>query len=192
MKHEIFGISTNDDTNAFEDKFEELIDLDSELYYQSQETFKHDVDDDLYFEYKYVVEIYDMDELTGEDTGDYSVSLLLVPTFESLCKEKREGVLDCTGVDEDSVTLYDVISYGISVPLGNVSVKHNGKSMDKCEGLQEKLRAIANVFESIDGLRGFYLDRYVNRIGTTGWDLLHDYVNGKDFIKATLDRYKDE
>lgn len=39
--------------------------------------------------------------------------------------------------------------------------------------------------------RGFALDKAWNAIGSTGWDLLHDMINGDDFIKRTLNRYKE-
>jgi hypothetical protein len=38
-------------------------------------------------------------------------------------------------------------------------------------------------------MRGLYLDKAQNRLGSTGWDMLDDYINGNDFLKATLDRY---
>jgi len=39
-------------------------------------------------------------------------------------------------------------------------------------------------------MRGFYLDRAWNMIGTTGWDILKECVLGKDAIGASLDRIK--
>lgn len=189
MKHEIFGISTNDDTNAFEDVFEEVYDNDCEAYYQSKKTYQHR-EEGLNFDYKYVVEVDDIDELTGEDTGEYGITLLMVPTFKTLCEKKQKSIAeDCEDREPD---ICDCVLYGTSIVLGSENVKHDNKPMDECEVLQNKLRGIANVVECIDGLRGFYLDKYVNMIGTTGWDLLHDYINGKDFVQATFARHESE
>lgn len=44
------------------------------------------------------------------------------------------------------------------------------------------LDKIASVCGNIDSLRGFYLDKPQNRIGTSGWDMLDDYINGKSFL----------
>jgi hypothetical protein len=40
----------------------------------------------------------------------------------------------------------------------------------------------------VDSMRGFYLDRQWNQIGTNGWDVLNEMVNGKDYIQASFDR----
>lgn len=188
MKHDIFGISTNYDTNAFENVFEEVYDNDYEAYYRSKKTYQHR-EEGLNFDYKYVVNVDDIDELTGEETGEYGITLLMVPTFKSLCKKKQKSIAeDCEGREPN---ICDCGLYGTSIVLGSENVKHDNKPMDECEVLQKKLRGVANVVGCIDGLRGFYLDKYVNRIGTTGWDLLHDYINGKNFVLATLDRITD-
>jgi hypothetical protein len=39
-------------------------------------------------------------------------------------------------------------------------------------------------------MRGFYLDRPWNMLGTNGWDTLRECIDGSDAILATLDRYK--
>lgn len=38
-------------------------------------------------------------------------------------------------------------------------------------------------------LIGFELDRYVNRIGNTGWDFLSDYCEDQDLIKLAIARF---
>ena len=49
---------------------------------------------------------------------------------------------------------------------------------------------IGSIVQTIDSLRGFYLDHHINGIGTTGWDALHDFVNDVDMYKTTMDRYR--
>lgn len=56
--------------------------------------------------------------------------------------------------------------------------------------ITDKLNDIATVVDTIDAMRGFYLDKAWNRMGTTGWDSLHEMVEGKDAIFATINRYK--
>lgn len=187
MKHEIFGISTDCDNNKFEDKFDCLYDG-CGAFYESKETFHHD--DETSFDYKFCVEVIDLDEACGDDK--YGIELSLVPMFGSLNKKKQDSILSSCCIEENEVNTYDIHQYGCSVPLGFVEIDNEGVSYDKCKGVQSALAAIANVFESINGLRGFFLDKCVNGIGTTGWDLLNDYINGNDFVKATLERHKTE
>lgn len=189
MKYKIFGIETDHDVYKVDDKFE-CIDLDETLFYQSKEVFQHREDDVLNFDYKYYIEVIDWDACTGEEKGVYMVNFGIVPMFESLNDEKKSSVISCCGCEDTTPDVYDVHSYGCSVPLGNVEIEHHGMTYDECEELQTTLNGIANVFETIDRLRGFFLDRHVNRIGSTGWDLLNDYINGVNFVRATLDRYK--
>ena len=54
----------------------------------------------------------------------------------------------------------------------------------------EKVNAAASAVAFYDGTRGFALDRYQNRIGSTGWDTLNECLHGKDKIKAGLERLK--
>lgn len=45
--------------------------------------------------------------------------------------------------------------------------------------------------DNMNAMRGFYLDKPLNMIGSTGWDILNELVgNGKSFITAALDRVK--
>lgn len=56
------------------------------------------------------------------------------------------------------------------------------------EDIEETMYKIANFIEPVDLIRGFYLDRYINKIGSTGWDLIFNCVDGESFIKRTLER----
>lgn len=57
--------------------------------------------------------------------------------------------------------------------------------------MNPKYDEAASVVDNMNFMRGFYLDKAQNRIGTTGWDILNDLVgNGKSFIMAALDRMK--
>ena len=177
-KHNIFGCQTNGN-QSFADKFETLYD-DGGSFHQSKEVFRHDVDDDLNFDYRICVEVIDWQEATGEDDKEFILELKLVPEFKSLSPKHQASVLSCCGIDEAEVNAWDVSSYGLNVMLASEECHY--------DELDAKLEAVANVFESINSLRGFYLDRYVNRIGNTGWDLLFDFINGEDYVKAALGR----
>ena len=185
MKHEIFGFKTDADNNKFEDKFDTIYD-DCGAFFESKETFHHE--DDSSFDFKYCVEVIDLDDTCGEEK--YGIKLAIVPMFNSLCEKQKKSILESLCVSEDEVTTMDIYQEDTSIMIGYTDVPNEGKPWDECEGVVKSLAAIANVFKSINGLRGFYLDRYVNKIGTTGWDLIDAYINGGDWLKASLDRHK--
>ena len=188
-KYNIFGIGTETLYHRLSDKFEAVFeDPSSCLCYQSKEVFRHDVDDDLKFDYRYVIEVVDLGDWTGED-GKVLINLQIVPEFSSLCEKHKSALLASYGVDGKELTSHDVASYGLEVTVGSETFEIT-TSLDRSRKVKLALDTIASVFESVNSLRGFYLDRYVNRIGSTGWDLLRDFVNGDDYVQATMERFK--
>ncbi len=180
MKHEIFGIATDKDIK-FDEKFEVIYDNSDTMVAQSKETFTHE-DDGLNFNYKYVIEIINGNTWNGED--DYFVDLMVVPTYDSLGNEHKKTLLEYGSVEECDVNIYDVVTEGFSLSIGCKSLPTNDTPMDEHEGLLSVLDSIASVFETINSLRGFYFDKYVNRIGNTGWDFLNDFINDIPFIDS--------
>lgn len=189
MSYSIFGVTIDALTDRLSDRFDEVLnDPSSQMFYQSKRVFKHE-EEGLNFNYRYCIEVINMDEWTGDDSGEAMIMLKMVPELDSLCEKMRNSVLESCGLDAVDCTSFDVSNYGCNIGLGDCTIDLGGNYLDECPELLEKLDTIASVFEAIDSLRGFYLDGAVNRIGTTGWDLLDDFINGKDFVQATLSRY---
>lgn len=176
-KKSVFGITTSTIIN-WEDKFDAIITETEDGFYQSKEEFVHK-EDGLTFKYRMCIE-YTLCE------GEMFYQLQLVPSPSSLYPTKLESVCDCCGRDTDECDYYDVASYGDYVPLGTESIDE-----DKLNNETDKqmLDLIASVFETINSLRGFYLDKPYNAIGTSGWDLLEDFINGENFIQKTLKKW---
>lgn len=188
MKHEIFGVST-DKGIKFNEKFEVIFDNSDTMIAQSKETFTHE-EEGLNFKYKYVIEVADGNTWDGEN--DYYVGLSVVPTFDSLCNKKKENILDSACVEECDVNIYDVFSKGYALSIGYEKYPTNDIPMDEHKEVMSALDSIASVFETINAMRDFYFDRYVNRIGNTGWDFLNDYINDIPFTDRLMKRYKVE
>lgn len=168
MENSIFGITFNGVPTKVNTKFNEVYFEDDNAFFESKDTFTHE-DDGLTFNYKYVIEAVWCE-------GKIYYSLFLVPCADSLNKGKRLSVADCCGVEEDEISIYDICSYGCNVCMGTEVVDN--------ENIEDTyLDKVSSVYKVIDSLRGFYLDKYVNRIGNTGWDMLDDFINGNDFIK---------
>lgn len=171
MENSIFGITFNGVPTKIDTKFNEIYFEDDNAFFESKETFTHE-EDGLTFNYKYAIEAVWCE-------GKIYYGLYLVPCADSLNKDKRSSVADCCGVNEDEITINDISSYGCNVCMGTEVVDN--------EDIEDTyLDKIASVYEVIDSLRGFYLDKYVNRIGNTGWDMLDDFINGNDFIKKIV------
>ena len=86
----------NGRAKSFKRMFDE-IDYCTEIYYTTKKTFKHE-EEGFDFEYKYVVRVEDLYELTGEDDykGKVDISLYIVPTEKSLCEKTRARVSTLT------------------------------------------------------------------------------------------------
>lgn len=178
----IFDIEILSGLENHDEIFEGYCDTDS-AQFATKKTYVHDFsdedEDEPRFDYKYVA--------TADWTEDGILyALYLVPTGEWLCEKKRKSVADFVGRDENEIDVCDIQSYGLSILCGSELIK----------GLEEVDESvfdrIASVVDFYDRTLGYTLDKYVNRIGTTGWDILDDALNGVDFVKATLDRYKKE
>ena len=168
MENSIFGIAFNGLPTKIDTKFNEIYFEDDNAFFESKETFTHE-EENLTFNYKYAIEAVQCE-------GKIYYGLYLVPCADSLNKDKRSSVADCCGVDEDEITIYDISSYGCNGCMGTEVVDN--------EYIEDTyLDKIASVCGIIDSLRGFYLDKPQNRIGTSGWDMLDDYINGKSWLK---------
>lgn len=185
MKYSFSGVSTDNDTEKFLDQFELMYDDSDEIIYQSKEVFRHDVDDDMDFKYRYCVEIVDL-EAYDEDDMRYAVNLLLVPEYDCLHQSVKDELYDALDVE----TTADLAREGYGIKFGAEIIDNSdSRQYDENQNVQDKLAAIANTYRATDSLRGFYLDRCVNLIGSTGWDYLRWLLYGEDYVQAAMDRY---
>jgi len=121
------------------------------------------------FDYYLVMDILNWNEVDSEavkTNGQYCVSLHSVSPSEAGSDNLRKA-FECYGLDgtEDFtsnplVQVECLESYGVYTPVWSAS----GNSLSK---LMREARKQADV---VHGLYGFYMDRPVNRIGTSGWD----------------------
>lgn len=178
--NKVFGISFQDNQLIdIDSKFNlerEMDDYDDTTFYLSNKTYHHDLDPDLKFDYRYGIEAYKYEEDDDKSTHVF-YTLYLIPEFGSISKKRQHDVIAFSGVDDPNTM--DVFDYGMSIVLAREETlgESDKNIMDK----------IASVVDTIDSLRGFYLDKSQNHIGTTGWMMLDDFINDKDWFKETLD-----
>lgn len=127
------------------------------------EVFEH-LDDDFSFKYQYAVNWYDVYDSTDDEDNEkekYYFDLYLVVHRDSLSEKVKNSILNG---DEFEINAYDVIADGIGVEMGSDLFRVND---DEIEDIALKILGFVHVF---NGLRGFYLDKAWNMIGTCGWD----------------------
>lgn len=184
MKYEFSGISTEQfNKNDRETKFTET--YDGTLI--ENEPFTVELDSK---EVKLHLYIEDTDMSEYDDTKEHIITIGIVPAFESLTEEHQKDILgQFTEEDQEyfknhtEELLQDCILYGFAITLRSETVTDLRK-------LKHTINSAIAVRSGVKGLIGFELDRYVNRIGNTGWDFLSDYCEGADSFKLAYNRYE--
>lgn len=169
--------STKELTEKFDDLFEETYDED---LWVTKKTYRQ-IDPGLSFKYKYAFQAVEIED------GKLHTSLSLVLLPESFCKAKRKELAEVNGIDEKDLTVADVFGATMAgvVPFASEVIDDNE------EVLQVAKDTVATCLCCYDSLRGFSLDRYVNKIGTTGWDLIKEAKGRiKDAIRYTIRKWK--
>ena len=158
-------IRFEDDYITFDGKPKYLkFDYDIEQYYLSLEEYEHPDD----FKFKIAIQVMDAYAMTGDDEleGKYWVTLYLIPKLKG--EERVEMISDIGYKDPDEDLIYiESLSYGYNIQLNNELVEESE--------VNKYIEEFVVEGDIVPTLSGFYLDRYVNRIGDTGWDRLREY-----------------
>lgn len=186
----------------WQERFTEEYNDDGQLTLLSKETYHHE-EEGLVFDYRYAITAVDMRRAAGEGNV-ICVQLYLVPEpkdwYESSLKsaavaygwekESRESILE-------QMRPQDAIESGYAVLFGRDQIEYDSEVHDEGfydilenEDALKKINATASAVEFYDGTRGFALDKFQNRIGSTGWDVLNECLYGKDMVQAGLDRMR--
>lgn len=159
-----FGGITSGSTLVEENKVDKVYDG---LYFYN-ENFTHE-EDGLVFNYSYVVEVLDKNE---HDIDETIVTLFLVINEDSLCDTVKSAIKDCCVTDE--IDTCDIMAYGVG------AVKIAYEEIEEGVDIDEHVRKVLSLVPAINFMRGFYLDRAWNRIGTTGWDSINYAIGVTD------------
>lgn len=155
-----------------EDNFKYIYDTDTETIYLSNKTYQHR-EEGLNFNYKYAISaIYDEEQ---EGSNAY-IEVYLVVSPECLHEKVRNDIKNSSGGYCD---YFDIIEYGLSVRMLYENKPYSEKKV------YEVMNGVSCLVEHIDRFRGFSLDRYVNKIGNTGWDIINSCLDGESFINKS-------
>ena len=135
--------------------------------------------------------IEDLDMADYDDTTDHSITMGVLPSFDSLSDKNKENILhqfneeDREEVQKDPMALLrEMLSYGFGIPLHSEQVES--------DEVEYTVNSAIAVRFGVQGLIGFELDIPRNRIGCTGWDFLDDYCNDIPAIDKALARYNNK
>ena len=150
------------------------------------------------------VEEVDMREITDEyDDEEYHIALhLSIGVIDPINEDFLEDANDAYGCekipDDPYMRAYIVYEYIGGVPVTDVvldAIEENFGPLDLNEGdlakdwgyLDKIIREyIPKVLPVIARLVGFYLDRPINRIGNTGWDIINTITTNRDFLSIPI------
>lgn len=196
----LFGITpVNPATANFDDYFDVLLDDNGRFVAESKNTYHHDEDDPECrikpFDYKLAIEACDWSEFGGDDDNKFDIDLYIVPTNESMHPDALQSCLNYSGLDNiDDLNAYDKICDGCVAQLAHETIEYDGETeayrLTERDEFNDALSLLPLVAESINSMRGFYLDGVWNGIGSTGWDKIEAFLTGKSFVDLTMARWK--
>lgn len=199
IKNRVFGnvtVPMNEILKEWSNSFEEESSYDDyEIYLVSKDTF-HQVEDDSAkegtidnYDYKLVIHAESNIEYINEDSGETPkmyYELYMVPVFNHLNSELQESIT--CGENDYEPSMQDIVSYGVGIILQSDFVEF-AKGVEPVID-QAALNLVASVAEAINSLRGFYIDKYQNLLGNTGWDYLREYITGESATDMVLERWR--
>lgn len=136
------------------------------------------------FDYYAIIEVFNWKELEGDNTKHtYGVELTVISPSQVSDEDKKRAIESWSWGEEMTTHIspqmwVDVLSsYGAGVTPVN---SWNGNNITQ---LMKKAREEAQLCEM---LFGFYMDRTVNGLGATGWDVLKDDLFPKREVEDVL------
>lgn len=161
-------------------KTKTLFDFGSEAVYITKQLNNGD------FNYRLAIKVLDMPELTGDDVKDigykYHVSIIAVSPDQVSEFGKMDAAISSCGFNDEQIESMDsgdpyMLKYEALLTDGIYAnlEEFTGNNLKK---LLQKARGQLQVTES---LFGFYMDKYQNRLGATGWDWIKGDLTGEIF-----------
>ena len=173
----------------YEDKFDILYNDNKEILLITKKIYSEEEDGDLpAFEYRYVLNCFDMKEM-GSEENSIVMECLMCPEIKYVNAKVIDDI-----TDNPEYWYHDAGTSGILPRLGVEYVDYGSEDYDYLTDNGKfiyMLNMAATMIDDADLMRGFAFDRTWNDIGNTGWDCLENLLNGKGLIKSALKRIKE-
>ena len=190
---ELFGITLKENNSmekeSYKDYFEELWYDDENLLLKFKEKFSCDFfGNDKSIDYHFYL------DFTGNDEIGYCVGLNMMPTLKHIFPSKLLEIAKDYNILAKDLNDYDVFTNCL-IPIlcqQNIDFEITEGSTWYTNEIIELLETATVVIPHINRLIGFYMDKSINGIGTTNWDLLEDLLYNEDPFRKSLNRIKIE
>lgn len=191
MEYNFDGISMDKiNKEALNNNFNCIWDDNERTVYLSKETYDQGEEDPEYnFNYKYFIikDLIDFDE----KPMSVRIGIELVPAIESIHPDKLKDLAEEFGIEVEDITYQDLSfgDYGIILSYEDVPIKDESEWDSK--KVNKKLNIAANCVNTINSLRGFFIDKKQNLVGLTGWNYIYQLTRNENF-KDQLNRIMKE
>ena len=130
------------------------------------QVYQSEIQNNSEFDYRIYVSILDFSQATGDE--GFAVNVEIAKTVKYITKKQKDSIKQTYCVDK--ITDYDVCDYGFRAILDGCKdiLKTKNEAIEVAESFMNKA-------DQYSMLLGFYLDKYQNKIGNTGWN----FLNGK-------------
>lgn len=188
---ELFGITLKENNfmekESYKDYFEELWYDDEQLLLKFKEKFSYD-----FFENDKPIYYHFYLNFMGNKEVGFLVELNMMPTLDCVSTKKLLETAESYNIPIRELNDYDIFNeYWIPIlHHQNIDFEIIEDSTWYTNGIIEILETATAVIPHIDRLLGFYMDKPINGIGTTNWDLLKDLLFDKDPLKESIKRIK--
>lgn len=187
----LFGIVLKENNfmekESYKDYFEEIWNDDEQLCLKFKEKFSNDFFEDG----KDISYHFYLNFLGNEEVG-YILELNMMPTLDHISTNKLKKIADDYNIPIRELNEYDVLSNSW-IPLltsENIDFDIISDLSWYSDGIIDLIETSTSVIPNINNFLGFYMDRAVNMIDTTNWDLLKGLLFDEDPIKNTFSRFK--
>ena len=188
---ELFGIILKENNIMEKESYKDYFD---EIWYDDEQLclkFKEKFSNDFFGDGKEISYHFYLNFLGNEKVG-YVLELNMMPTLKHISTNKLKEIADDYNISIRELNEYDVLSNNWIPLLTSETIEFDIISDLSwySEGIIDLIEVATCVIPNINNLLGFYMDRSVNMIGTTNWDLLKDLLFDEDPIKKTFNKLK--
>ena len=188
---ELFGIVLKENNfmqkESYKDYFEELWYDDENLILKFKEKFSYD-----FFENDKPIDYHFYLNFMGNEEVGYLVALNMMPALSCISTNKLVETAKDYNVPIRELNDYDILT-NHWIPIlcqQDIDFEIIEDFTWYTNGIIDILETAIAVIPYINRMIGFYMDKTINGIGTTNWDLLKELLFDEDAIKNTLDRIK--
>lgn len=191
----VFGCTPIEHTRTdWRDYWDLIYSTDDQMLFVSKELYDYNApEENRIFDFNLVLELQILELDSSDDENNYELvsNLYLVPTIQNIHKSIKEEIIkEYDNINnEDEILLVDLLWQTQFPVLRSEYPKLEFNTFDENnEEISKYLLSASIVAETTERIRAVYLDKIMNMIGTSNWDLLDGVLHGIDPFQQSLKR----